>query len=151
MIVLVVVLFSFANVAFASNYAWKGNFALIQSGTSQQNYTRAAQTVCKYYLPVSISVDGAFGAGTTTAVKTFQTRANLTSDGIVGQNTWLYMNTTLSGYNDVPQKTNGDFKVYQSASGTYTNTTFFMRPANNIWSVYVAGPGTTPGTPYVMG
>ncbi|HWG89228.1 MAG TPA: penicillin-insensitive murein endopeptidase [Candidatus Thermoplasmatota archaeon] len=36
----------------------------------------------------SVSVDGIFGSGTESAVKSFQTNNGLTADGIVGPNTW---------------------------------------------------------------
>ena len=38
-----------------------------------------------------ISVDGAFGPATATAVKNFQTSKGLSADGIVGDNTWNKM------------------------------------------------------------
>lgn len=36
----------------------------------------------------SVTVDGAFGSGTASAVRSFQTSRGLTSDGIVGPDTW---------------------------------------------------------------
>jgi peptidoglycan hydrolase-like protein with peptidoglycan-binding domain len=37
----------------------------------------------------SVSVDGTFGAGTQSAVKSFQTKKKLKADGTVGQATWM--------------------------------------------------------------
>ncbi len=49
---------------------------------------RAAQYLLANVYGYTIAVDGAFGPGTRNAVRSFQTAQGLTSDGIVGQDTW---------------------------------------------------------------
>lgn len=49
---------------------------------------RAVQTLLKDKYGYAIAVDGIFGPDTANAVKDFQTSKGLTSDGIVGPNTW---------------------------------------------------------------
>ena len=49
---------------------------------------RAAQYLLVNVYNATIAVDGIFGSGTRGAVQAFQTAHNLTSDGVVGQNTW---------------------------------------------------------------
>lgn len=55
---------------------------------AQGNLTRLIQGTlyCRGYDPKGF--DGVFGAGCAAAVKTFQTGAGLSADGVVGQNTW---------------------------------------------------------------
>jgi peptidoglycan hydrolase-like protein with peptidoglycan-binding domain len=58
-------------------------------GGSKGDAVRAVQHSLRYrYGYTSLKVDGSFGATTTTAVKSFQTKYKLTSDGIVGVATW---------------------------------------------------------------
>ena len=57
----------------------------------RQGATGAAVTTLQYALRAkgySITIDGIFGSGTATVVKTYQRTAGLTVDGIVGPATW---------------------------------------------------------------
>ena len=64
-----------------------------------QFWLKIARTV--YSRLNSITVDGRFGAATTAAVKRFQSYFGLTSDGVVGRNTWLKL---YEVYNDIANK-----------------------------------------------
>jgi len=63
-----------------------GTQPTLKSGSSGGDVTRlqAALRARGY----TIAVDGSFGSGTASVVKAYQTRVGLTSDGIVGPNTW---------------------------------------------------------------
>ncbi|HEU4326269.1 MAG TPA: N-acetylmuramoyl-L-alanine amidase [Roseiflexaceae bacterium] len=65
---------------------WEGLVATVRRGDSGEA-VRAVQSqlVSKGY---SLSVDGAFGSGTESAVKSFQTSRGLSADGVVGPDTW---------------------------------------------------------------
>ncbi|MBB6097247.1 peptidoglycan hydrolase-like protein with peptidoglycan-binding domain [Deinobacterium chartae] len=65
---------------------WTRLIVTVQSG-STGDAVRAAQTLlrAKGY---SVTVDGVFGSGTVSAVRSFQSAQGLSADGIVGPNTW---------------------------------------------------------------
>ena len=54
----------------------------------------------------ALTADGAFGSGTETKVKSFQTASGLTSDGVVGPGTWASLVSTLT--TSTTQNTTGD-------------------------------------------
>lgn len=72
-----------------------------------------------------IGVDGAFGPGTTTAVKNFQSSKHLSADGVVGANTWAALLSQVSASSTTTWLT----KAVQIGVGT---------SADGIW-----GSGTT--------
>ncbi|MBA2807777.1 peptidoglycan-binding protein [Streptomyces sp. KM273126] len=65
---------------------WPKLVVTVQSGSSGAA-VKAAQTQLNRY-GYGLAVDGAFGPGTTSAAKDFQSKHGLTADGIVGPNTW---------------------------------------------------------------
>ncbi|MFJ2631967.1 GH25 family lysozyme [Streptomyces sp. NPDC087422] len=65
---------------------WQALIVTVQQGSSGAA-VQAAQSQLNAH-GSSLAVDGAFGAGTNTAVRSFQSAHGLTADGIVGPNTW---------------------------------------------------------------
>ncbi len=66
---------------------WNKLFVTVKNGSSG-NAVKAAQYLLKKVYCYSIDVDGSFDPATQSAVKDFQTRKGLSSDGIVGPATW---------------------------------------------------------------
>lgn len=84
LIMLVSVVSVFGVSASAADNPWPA----VQAGSTNQQLVKAIQyllTARGYY---SMSIDGSFGPGTTTAVKNFQSANGLTQDGSVGPATW---------------------------------------------------------------
>ncbi len=74
---------------------WTKLIVTVQNGSSGEA-VKAVQDLLKNKFGYSLSIDGAFGSGTETAVKNFQSKNGLSADGVVGSNTWMYL-TGLSG------------------------------------------------------
>lgn len=77
-------------------------------------------------------IDGIFGVATENAVKAFQRNNGLTSDGIVGPNTYRIMERLLLGYDNYTIKP-GD-TLYNIAQRYYTQ----------LYKILVANPGLDP-------
>lgn len=74
------------------------NWPVTRNGDSGENvWTIQYMLLQRGY---SLSVDGAFGSGTESVVKSFQSSRGLTADGIVGNNTWeALIVTSVQGAN----------------------------------------------------
>ncbi|MBA3468389.1 MAG: penicillin-insensitive murein endopeptidase [Herpetosiphonaceae bacterium] len=66
---------------------WGALVATVRRGDSG-NAVKALQAELNAKRNAGLTVDGAFGPGTETAVKSFQSHAGLSADGIVGPTTW---------------------------------------------------------------
>ena len=84
---------------------------------SRGEVVRQIQTKLKNWGYYTGGVDGIFGEKTTTAVKYFQRKNNLTQDGIVGQKTADAMGIKLSGSSTTSSQTSGD--LYLMARAVY--------------------------------
>ncbi|PTA67067.1 peptidoglycan-binding domain-containing protein [Deinococcus arcticus] len=75
---------------------WEALIKTVRQGDNN-NAVRALQDQLRSgYGYSSVTVDGAFGPATNTAVRDFQTKRGLTVDGIVGLNTWQELVTGAS-------------------------------------------------------
>lgn len=144
--------------AAADTYVYWNEFNTIREGANGGK-VRAVQNITKYYLGIgpSYTADGAFGALTTRYVKQFQESVGITSDGIVGPDTWQYLRAMITesdgGFAD-------DFDEYfriTFKTGGRTNTNFFHAVSTATgyypappwyWYTYKAEPGSTPGAWY---
>lgn len=64
---------------------------LTVSNGSTGSAVKALQTQLSSKYGYSVTVDGIFGSGTESAVRSFQSKNGITSDGIVGPTTWQYL------------------------------------------------------------
>lgn len=69
---------------------WSKLIATVQYG-SNNNAVKAVQYLLNAKFGKSLTVDGAFGSGTKSAVVSFQSSQGISADGIVGPTTWLYL------------------------------------------------------------
>lgn len=66
----------------------------VQRSTAYNSNAKAVQYLLKAR-GYSLTVDGYFGAGTESAVKSFQSSKGLTADGVIGKNTWEALVVTV--------------------------------------------------------
>ena len=138
-----------------------GSFPEQKTSSYTTDYTRALQTVAKYYNPSSITIDGSFGTATKNAVKKYQSYQSLSSDGIVGYDTWTSMRMRLGAKHYITGGWTGNgledddggyigYKIYQRSSSQYTSLYYFRvdKYYTSALDVYKAAPGSTPGTWY---
>ncbi len=65
---------------------------IIRKGSTGEAVTQCQALLCSAGFPTS--VDGVFGSGTEQQVKNFQRSQSLTADGIVGDNTWVALESS---------------------------------------------------------
>ncbi|MGH3662929.1 MAG: penicillin-insensitive murein endopeptidase [Micromonosporaceae bacterium] len=90
---------------------WGALAVTVRSG-STGDAVRALQVQLNAKRRLSLAVDGVFGSGTDSAVRSFQSHAGITADGIVGPTTWRnliwhYDYPSLSGMCDKDPDGNG--------------------------------------------
>ena len=84
------------------------------------------------------AIDGEFGTSTTSATQTYQTDYGLTSDGIVGTNTWQSMRNRLSFTSTVNQY----YYYVVGGSASYWRWNSNAGLSYGLWETRCAGTGT---------
>jgi len=134
-----------ANNLSADGKAGSGTLSKLIAGLNIQNPTtsmaaRAAQYLLNKF-GAGLTIDGAFGSGSQTAAKNFQSKMGISSTGVINANTWQY----LFGYNSYPDgggTVSGWLKLHSSASSSGGRTV-------NMPSEIVASKwAMTEGDPY---
>lgn len=116
-----VVAYQKANSLSPDGIAGSGTLSKLIAGLNVQNPTsnmaaRAAQYLLNKF-GAGLTIDGAFGSGSQTAAKNFQSKMGISSTGVINASTWQY----LFGYNSYPDgggTVNGWLKLYSSASSS---------------------------------
>lgn len=107
---------------------------------SSGGYVRALQSnLWAYgYQGTVGSIDGSFGSGVTSAVKSFQTKFGLSSDGSVGPATWNRMSynviteaTDFIFYLDTPYSSTYWVNYWHPSSGNTSTLTYEVRYKSN--------------------
>lgn len=126
---------------------WQKLIVTVKNGTTGEA-VKAVQDLLKNKFGYSLTIDGAFGSGTETAVKNFQSRNGLTADGVVGSNTWMYL-TGLSGDFWGSRIATWVFPVKSSVLDIYSGSRYFGASRDNgarahagVDLVPTNGPGT---------
>ncbi|MEV4642452.1 peptidoglycan-binding domain-containing protein [Actinoplanes sp. NPDC049548] len=86
---------------------WRFNCTLGENSSKYVKfaaYVQGMQIILKGYGYYTISVDGDFGNASYTGVRLYQNHKDLTSDGLVGKNTWTEMmdDLTFAAYLPIP-------------------------------------------------
>ncbi|MBP7552704.1 MAG: peptidoglycan-binding protein [Spirochaetes bacterium] len=102
---------------------WSKLIVTVKYGSSGYA-VKAVQDLLKNKFGYSLTIDGAFGSGTQTAVKSFQTKKGLTSDGIVGPTTWLY----IIGDNGTTASSTTDFWGSRISTWTFPVKSGYLDP-----------------------
>ncbi|MBP1896877.1 peptidoglycan-binding domain-containing protein [Paenibacillus lactis] len=110
----------------AADALFREEFPTLRSGSSG-GYVRALQANLwsSGYQSTVGTVDGSYGSGTTNAVKAFQSREGLTSDGVAGSGTWSRMDTYV-----MPTGGYGQYRYLHPGSTTYE--TIYSYYATNV-------------------
>jgi len=101
---------------------WTALTNVTQKNGSNSDATKAIQYLLKNkYGFTSLAIDGAFGSGTESAVKNFQSWKGISSDGVVGPTTWQYLIASASGTCPTTTTTNATVNFSSGAeSGVVT-------------------------------
>ena len=83
------------------------------------------------------NIDGIYGMQTQRAVMRFQTDWGLSTDGIVGQNTWAAFMPYINGYTVHPIRVGDTFFTLAQQYGTTISSIIFANPNSNPNNLYI--------------
>ncbi|WP_446898561.1 M14 family metallopeptidase [Clostridium sp. LBM24168] len=109
------------------------------------NQVMRIQSVLKKLGYYSGAVDGIFGTQTENAVKKFQERNRLVSDGIIGQNTYRIFERFIDGFDNYTIKPGDTLYKIARMYGTQVNRIIIANPQIQPFGLI---PGTTIKIPY---
>lgn len=134
-------LFSLTEVAYASEFS---NYPTLSLGSSG-SYVRELQSKLKTLLYYTGAIDSFFGNETQVAVKRFQFHNNLTTTGIVNNQTWNVLNTLYGNLNECAIEGEGEEEntitylvkrgdTLYSIARSYNTTVDAIKSLNNLSS-----------------
>ncbi|MHC1694310.1 MAG: peptidoglycan-binding protein [Eubacteriales bacterium] len=128
----------------AGNATFTALVSTVRRG-SGGNAVKALQTLLRDKYSAGTAVDGVFGSGTESAVKAFQSKTGLTSDGIVGPATWrkLYAPSpfTLGQYSQLTEQSSSGAtaKIIAFAKSKLGSTAYYNYCQRFVRLSYEAG------------
>jgi peptidoglycan hydrolase-like protein with peptidoglycan-binding domain len=136
LVLVLAMVMAFAGTAFADssypNYNWRYRMQLQQQGANNAQ-VGAIQRILQQ-LNYGITVDWIFGSITKSKVKSFQTSESLTSDGIVGGQTWQALQSHLTW----TRRDSNGFDYYKVVNDEY----FAHGPDGTWWLLTDSGTYT---------
>ncbi len=88
----------------------QSDFPMIQNGDSGES-VEYLQNLLNSYEQASLETDGEFGEGTEIAVKAFQEKSGIDSDGIVGAETWAALQALVPAESEAEVEVESEAEV----------------------------------------
>ena len=112
------------------------SFSTVKRYSTTTGYTFFVQRICEGTENVTCSIDGVWGANTTSAVKSVQTHVGVTADGIVGINSWDAMRNT---HVEVGYDAQGNLNYFQACGDENDQLFLCYKTPSNQWYTRTGG------------